>query len=264
MELLKIAGVSKVYYNEAGQRVEALLQANLDVRDGEFISLVGPSGCGKTTLLEIVAGLLEPTEGFLTLKGQPLKLKNHSLGVVFQEDSVFPWRNVLQNVEFGLEAKGFSSEERRVRSLEMIELVGLRGFERSYPAELSGGMRQRVAIARALALNPDLLLLDEPFGALDEQTRFLLGEELQRIWMETGKTILLVTHSINEAVFLSDRVVVLCSRPGSVIADLSVNIPRPRSIDTLGLVDFGHLTSHIWTLLRQSTSQGGVKAHASI
>jgi NitT/TauT family transport system ATP-binding protein len=256
VEFLKITDVSKLYHNEAGQRIEALRRVSLEVHEGEFISLVGPSGCGKTTLLEIVAGLLDPTEGELKLKGRPLRLKDHSLAVVFQEDSVFPWRTVLQNVDFGLAVKGVPQPERRDRCLGMVDLVGLRGFENSYPAELSGGMRQRVAIARALALNPDLLLMDEPFGALDEQTRFSLGEELQRIWRETGKTILLVTHSINEAIFLSDRVIVISSRPGRILADLVVDLRRPRSIETLGLAEFGHLTARVWSLLRQTTAAG--------
>jgi len=173
------------------------------------VSIIGPSGCGKSTLLEIIAGLIPKTSGDVFVKGQAVKNTHSSIGIVFQQESIFPWRTALENIAFGLEMQGVSREERQKRSREMIELVGLHGFENRYPVELSGGMKQRVAIARALVMEPEMLLMDEPFGSLDEQTRIILGEELLRIQQEIGQTILFVTHNINEAVQLSNRVVVM-------------------------------------------------------
>ena len=201
---------------------------SLSVEDGEFVCIVGPSGCGKTTLLNIVAGLEKPTKGEVLIDGKPVTGPGPDRVVVFQEYALFPWRTVLGNVEFGLEIAGVPKKERREIALRYIRLVGLSGFENRYPHELSGGMKQRVALARALVMNPKVLLMDEPFGALDAQTRNIMQAELLRIWQATGKTILFVTHSIMEAVYFADRVVVLTARPGRVKRIFKVNLERPR------------------------------------
>jgi NitT/TauT family transport system ATP-binding protein len=220
------------------------------VRPQEFVTLIGPSGCGKTTLFEIIGGLRQPTSGVVRIRWEIVRGPRPEIGIVFQEDSCYPWRTTLENVEFGLELRGAPRAQRRARALEMIELVGLAGFERHYPRQLSGGMRQRVAIARALANNPEILLMDEPFGALDQQTRVYLGEELLRIWEATRKTILFITHDISEAVLLSDRVWVLSHRPSRIKEEVQVDIPRPRDAGTLTTPRFHELTNHIWDLLR--------------
>lgn len=248
---LTVEAISKEYVAESGDVVVALQDLSLDVDVGEFLTVVGPSGCGKTTLLELVSGLQEPTGGQVLLNGRRVSPGHVPVGMVFQEDSVFPWRRVRGNVEFCLEVRGVRKEARRRRGSEMIELVGLKGFEDAFPAELSGGMRQRVAIARALAMDPELLLLDEPFGALDELTRLSLGLELERIWLATRKTILLITHSINEALLLSDRILVFSRRPGRIIANIAVPFNRPRSTTTLSDPRFGELAGEIWRRLSE-------------
>jgi NitT/TauT family transport system ATP-binding protein len=220
------------------------------VQPQEFVTLIGPSGCGKTTLFEIIGGLRQPTSGAVRIRWEVVRAPRPEIGIVFQEDSCYPWRTTLENVEFGLELRGESRTKRRARALAMIELVGLSGFERHYPRQLSGGMRQRVAIARALANDPEILLMDEPFGALDQQTRVYLGEELLRIWEATRKTILFITHDISEAVLLSDRVWVLSHRPSRIKEEVRVDIPRPRDAGTLTTPRFHELTNHIWDLLR--------------
>lgn len=216
----------------------------------EFVTLIGPSGCGKSTLLEIIGGLRLPTSGKVLVRGEEVTGPRAEIGIVFQEDSCFPWRTALENIEFGLELRGVPRSERRDRAMHMIELVGLAGFEHHYPRQLSGGMRQRVAIARALATDPEILLMDEPFGALDQQTRVYLGEELLRIWEATQKTILFITHDINEAVLLSDRVWVLSHRPTVIKEVVRIDIPRPRDATTVTSSRFHELTNHIWQLLR--------------
>ncbi len=230
--------------------IEAVRGVDLDMRAGEFVSIVGPSGCGKSTLLEIVAGLRKASHGEVFVWDQRITEPHPSIGLVFQEESTFPWRTVMENVEFGLEVQGISKQQRRKRCQSIIEIVGLRGFENAYPRALSGGMKQRVAIARALATNPEILLMDEPFGALDQQTRLFIGQELLRIWEATGKTILFVTHDLNEAVYLSDRVLVMSHRPSVVKAVLEVDIPRPRDTTTITLERFHELTSRLWDVLR--------------
>jgi NitT/TauT family transport system ATP-binding protein len=209
--------------------VEALKNINLDIEEGEFICLIGPSGCGKTTLLRIIAGLESPTSGAITLGGKQIPGPHPDRGMVFQEFNLFPWRNVRRNVEFGLETKGISKGERHRIAQEYIDLVGLTGFERSYPHELSGGMKQRVGLARALVTSPKVLLMDEPFGSLDAQTRNLMQDELLNIWHRVRTTIIFVTHSADEAVYIADRVVVLSHRPGEIKDIVSVSIGRPRS-----------------------------------
>lgn len=240
-------------FTGAGADVEALAGVDLEVRDNEFVSIVGPSGCGKSTLLEIVAGLTEPTSGEVLIDGEPISGPHPAVGLVFQQESTFPWRTVLSNVEFGLEMQGVGKKERRERSREMIELVGLGGFEDRYPGELSGGMRQRVAIARTLVMNPEVLLMDEPFGALDEQTRLILGDELLRIWSQTSATVLFITHSIEEATLLSDRVIVMSARPGRIRKVVAVDLERPRDSSSFGTPEFGRVTGEIWEVLREES-----------
>ncbi|MDW5561775.1 MAG: ABC transporter ATP-binding protein [Methanomassiliicoccus sp.] len=224
---LTIQHMTKVFPKGQDQLV-ALQDIDLEVKDGEFVCILGPSGCGKTTLLRIIAGLESKTSGTMTLKGKNIIGPGSDRGMVFQEFALFPWRTVRRNVEFGLEVKGVSSEKRKEISQKYIDLVGLKGFEDSHPNQLSGGMKQRVGIARALANEPAILLMDEPFGALDAQTRNQMQKELLRIWSETKKTIIFITHSVDEAVFLSDRVVVLTSRPGRVRVIHKIELPRPR------------------------------------
>jgi NitT/TauT family transport system ATP-binding protein len=227
---LTLRNVTRTYDEENGSR-EALENINLEVKPREFLCIVGPSGCGKTTLLRMIAGLDYPTSGEIILDGTPVEGPSPDRGMVFQEFSLFPWRTVLKNVEFGLRIQGKRDIKRT--AMRYIELVGLTGFEHSFPFQLSGGMKQRVAIARALATEPAILLMDEPFGSVDAQTRNVLQEELLEIWKRTKKTILFVTHSVDEAVYLADRVVVMSSRPGRILEVLSVNIERPRKRTSL-------------------------------
>jgi NitT/TauT family transport system ATP-binding protein len=259
---LQLDHVSKTYTSVSGREVQALGDVSLGVARGEFVSIVGPSGCGKTTLLDIVADLQKSSSGGVSLNGRPVNPQDMRVSVVFQEDSIFPWRRVLSNVAFGLQSKGVDKATRERKSKELLQLVGLEGFEHNYPAELSGGMRQRVAIARALALDPELLLMDEPFGALDEQTRFALGLEVQRIWMQTGITVLLITHSINEALFLSDRVIVLSGRPSRVLEDIRVPFQRPRTVETMSDPEFGALVTRIYEALGTEASAVDVNGGA--
>jgi NitT/TauT family transport system ATP-binding protein len=255
--VIEIADLSKTYgAGDADGGVEAVTDVSLTVDRGEFVSIVGPTGCGKTTIMEILAGLVEPTGGTVTIDGDPVTGPRRDVGVVFQEDSTFPWRTVRGNVEFGLQMQGVPGPERRERAQEVIDLVGLSGFEDRYPNELSGGMRQRVAIGRTLVLNPDLMLMDEPFGALDEQTRIILGDELLSIAAETDQTTVFVTHSINEAVHLSDRVVVLTARPGRIKDVVEIDIDRPRSTDVIGTDQFNEHTERVWTLLKSEAMEG--------
>jgi NitT/TauT family transport system ATP-binding protein len=222
---LRLRNVTKIFEAENGER-EALEAINLVVKPAEFLCIVGPSGCGKTTLLRMIAGLDYPSSGEIILDGKRVTGPSPDRGMVFQEFSLFPWKTVLKNVEFGLEI--LEVPEKRQIAEEYIELVGLQGFEHSYPYELSGGMKQRVAIARALATNPSILLMDEPFGSVDAQTRNVLQEELLEIWARTKKTVLFVTHSVDEAVYLGDRILVMSTRPGRIIECMRVTLPRPR------------------------------------
>ncbi len=225
--MLSISNLNKSFPKDEEMLV-AVDKFNLDVRNGEFICILGPSGCGKTTILRIVAGLEAPTSGSITVSGKTIKGPGSDRGMVFQEFGLFPWRSVQKNIEFGLEVKGIPSEERAGISQKYVDLVGLKGFEKSHPKELSGGMKQRVGIARALANDPAVLLMDEPFGALDAQTRNQMQAELLRIWSETRKTVIFVTHSVDEAVFLADRIVVMTARPGTIKEIYDIDLPRPR------------------------------------
>jgi NitT/TauT family transport system ATP-binding protein len=226
--MLKIINVTKTFKKTDGDRVLAVSNIDLDVQENEFVCIVGPSGCGKTTTLRLLAGLELPTKGKILVEGRPINGPSPERGIVFQEYTLFPWRTVLGNVTFGLEMMGIEKRERRLRGMHYLQLVGLEDYARAYPYELSGGMQQRVAIIRALALNPKILLMDEPFGALDARTRDFLQNELIRIWATDRKTVLFVTHSINEAIFLADRVVVMKSRPGRIHEGIEINVSRPR------------------------------------
>ena len=210
---LSLREVSRIFTTEKGETIEALSRISLEIRDQEFICILGPSGCGKTTILRIIAGLESATSGTISLNGTAITKPSPLMAMIFQEYSLYPWRNVEDNVTLGLELRGMKKAERAENAKKYIELVGLKGFEHSFPYELSGGMRQRVAVARALAIDPSILLMDEPFGALDAQTRNRMQHELLHIWQKTKKTILFVTHSVDEAVFLADRIVVLTPRP---------------------------------------------------
>ncbi len=228
MSGVTIRDLGKAFPKEDGTTTQALAGVNLEIGDEEFVCLVGPSGCGKTTLLRIIAGLETTTTGGVTVDGRAVTGPDPKRGMVFQEYSLFPWRRVIDNVAFGLEMKGVAKEERRRTADYYLELVGLSQFRDAYPFELSGGMRQRVAIARALANDPDVLLMDEPFGALDAQTRNRMQKELLSLWEQTKKTIVFVTHSVDEAVYLSDRIVVLSPRPGSIREIITIPWSRPR------------------------------------
>ncbi|MBV9749993.1 MAG: ABC transporter ATP-binding protein [Acetobacteraceae bacterium] len=239
---------------EAG--VLALDRIGFSVARGEFVSIIGPSGCGKSTLFSIVGGLDRGFDGRVLVHGAPINGPHPAIGMVFQEQSTLPWRDVLANVAFALEMRGVPKAERLDRARRFVELVGLRGFERRYPDELSGGMRQRVAIARTLAIEPEILLMDEPFGALDEQTRLLLGDKVLQIQQSLRQTTVLITHSIGEAVQLSDRIVVMTYRPGRVKRIIPVPLPRPRTSAVLGSEAFGRTVAEVWSDLREEASRG--------
>ncbi len=229
--MIELASLTKTYRSRHGELVHAIEGVSLEVKEKEFISLVGPSGCGKSTLLKLVAGLVTPTRGVVRIRGTDVREPFPDVGIVFQSAVLLPWRSVLDNVMFSIEMLGLRGNSYRDRALGLIELAGLAGFERKYPWELSGGMQQRVALCRALVHDPSLLLMDEPFGALDAMTREEMGLELLRIWEERRKTILFVTHSIPEAILLSDRVVVMTPRPGRLARVLAIGLPRPRTVE---------------------------------
>jgi NitT/TauT family transport system ATP-binding protein len=254
-----IERLTKTYRDRGGREVPALDSIDLAAEAREFLALVGPSGCGKSTLLNIVAGLLAPTEGQVYFEGAGDGARPPT-AMVFQEFALFPWRTVLGNIEFGLEELGAPARARRERARGLVELVGLAGFEERYPHQLSGGMRQRVGIARALAVDPAVLLMDEPFSALDAQTRQLLQLELLGIWERTRKTILYVTHNIQEAVFMADRVAVLSRRPGRLLALVPVDLPRPRDEATLAAPAFARTASLIWGLVKDDAQRALVES----
>ncbi|HXZ46339.1 MAG TPA: ABC transporter ATP-binding protein [Pseudolabrys sp.] len=247
--------VSKVFPAAGGQGdVHALGPIDLNLAKGEFIAVVGPSGCGKTTLLEILAGLAVPSGGSISFEGRPVKGEvADGIGVVFQEDASLPWLNVWDNVCFGLRREGIDAAEIKRRVEDVITFMGLEDFARAYPAQLSGGMRQRVCIARTLVLEPRLILLDEPFGALDQQTRLLMGDELLRLWRKTGATIFLITHAIDEAVMLADRVAVMSARPGRFIDMVKTDWGADRDSRVVADARFGTLTARVWTKLREES-----------
>ena len=229
--MIRIDAVAKTYRTRRGDLVEALAETTLAVGENEFVTLVGPSGCGKSTLLKLVAGLVTPTHGSIRVREQVVREPFPDVGFVFQQPVLLPWRSVLDNVLFSVEMLGLDPRQHRKPATDLLELTGLAGFETKYPRELSGGMQQRVAICRALLPDPGLLLMDEPFGALDALTREEMSLELLRVWEERRKTILFVTHSIPEAILLADRVVVMSARPGRIVRVISVDLPRPRTMD---------------------------------
>ncbi|MCU6791013.1 MULTISPECIES: ABC transporter ATP-binding protein [Paenibacillus] len=230
---IHIEDVNKIYKASDGREVQALTHINLDVKKSEFISIIGPSGCGKSTLLRILANLDTPSTGKITWENSA-----DNIGFVFQDATLLPWKTVYQNAKFPLEVKKLDTPANLENLDKLLELAGLKGFEKAYPRELSGGMRQRVAIVRALSYNPDVLLMDEPFGALDALTRDKMGLELLRIWTETQKTILFVTHSISEAAFLSDRVIVMSPRPGKIDEIIDIQLPHPRTVEVKETIEF--------------------------
>ena len=243
---LEIRGVSKTFHGKGGA-LDALGSIDLDVQAGEFVCLLGPSGCGKSTLLNIIAGLDQPTQGQVFKDGRLVERTGTDRVMIFQNAALFPWLNVLDNVEFGLRMGGMPKQERQAVARRFLRMVNLSDFEQAFVHELSGGMRQRVALARALALEPDVLLMDEPFGALDAQTRDILHDELQTIWSSTRKTVLFVTHNVREAVVLGDRVVVFSARPGRIKKEFAVNLSRPRQIESYAVVD---LAREVMAVLR--------------
>jgi NitT/TauT family transport system ATP-binding protein len=261
--MLSVQDLSKRFDTPEGI-VIALDHVSLDVHRGHFVSVIGPSGCGKSTLFNVIGGLMEGYEGSVLIDGHRLNGTHRDVGMVFQEESTFPWLSTLENVAFPLDVAGMPKSERNDRARALLRLVGLEGFENRYPSELSGGMRQRVAIARTLAVEPKLLLMDEPFGALDEQTRLLLGDQVLRIHRELGQTALLITHSITEAVQLSDRVVVMTYRPGRVKRIVDIDLPRPRSSEIMKSPEFGHLVAAIWDDLRDEASRGMADAEQNM
>ena len=250
-----LRGVTKVFPAGAGgEPVHALGPIDIEIRKGEFFAVVGPSGCGKSTLLELIAGLTAPTLGEIEFEGRAINESvPDGVGVVFQEDACFPWLNVRQNIEFGLRQKQIGTDEKARRAAALIDMMGLRDFAQSYPAQLSGGMRQRVCIARTIVAEPRLILLDEPFGALDQQTRLLMGDEVLRLWRETEATVFLITHALDEAAMLADRIVVMSARPGRAIDLVETGWPRERDSRIVERENFGAMTSRLWKTLRQES-----------
>jgi ABC-type nitrate/sulfonate/bicarbonate transport system ATPase subunit len=237
------------YQPRTGHRMLAIDSFSTSIEEGEFVSILGPSGCGKSTFLKIVDGLIAPTAGQLLLNGQRISRPGKDRAMVFQDASLFPWYTVVRNVSYGLECQGVPARQARERAAPFVKLVGLEGFENHYPYELSGGMQQRVNLARALAVDPELLLMDEPFAALDAQTRELMQAELLRVWNADRKTVLFITHQIDEAVYLSDRVIVMSARPGRIIADIPIELPRPRDLAIKRSPRFHAHVDQIWELI---------------
>jgi NitT/TauT family transport system ATP-binding protein len=250
MAELVATNVSKIYRSRNREDVVAIDDLSLTVRDGEFVSIVGPSGCGKSTFLKIADGLIGPSSGEVLVAGRPASERGSQRAMVFQDSSLLPWYTVLRNVAYGLECLGVGRDQRRKTAQRFVDLVGLRGFEDHYPHELSGGMQQRVNLARALSIDPEVLLMDEPFAALDPQTREMMQSELLEIWTPGGKTVLFVTHAISEAVYLSDRVIVMSARPGRIIADIPIDIPRPRPFEDKRSPAYLRYEDQIWGLLQ--------------
>lgn len=251
---LAVEDIHKTFFKSSKNDVVGIPVLNgirLSVPEGAFVSVIGPSGCGKSTLLRIIDGLIQPDKGRVLVDGRVVDGPGSDRAVVFQYFGLYPWRSVLRNVEFGLELKGVPKKERREIAMANVEQVGLRGFESHYPHELSGGMRQRVGFARALSLNPDIILMDEPFSSVDEQTRELLQEQLLEVWSATKKTVLFITHSIDEAVYMADRVVVMGARPGRIVEEIQVDLPRPRTGNVRALPRFGEIRSYAWELLKK-------------
>jgi len=262
---VRLRGIKKVFprAGQSGESIHALGPLDLELRRGEFFAIVGPSGCGKSTLLEVIAGLLPATDGELAFEGRLISSEiPDGIGVVFQEDASFPWLSVRDNIGFGLRRLNLPKLERDVRITRALEIMGLSDFAHSFPAQLSGGMRQRVCIARTLVTEPRLILLDEPFGALDQQTRLLMGDELLALWRQTGATVFLITHSLDEAAMLADRIAVMSARPGRIIDLIETGWSRERDSRIVAEPSFGAITARLWNSLREesikSTGRSGV------
>lgn len=255
---IQARALKKSYFVERTRsQVLALDGVDLDIHEGEFLCLVGPSGCGKSTFLQMVAGLEAKGEGELNIDGQPVQGPGADRGVVFQSYALFPWRTVLGNIEFGLEIKALPAEQRRAVAMRCAHMVGLKGFEQAYPNELSGGMKQRVGIARALANDPPILLMDEPFGALDAQTREMLQEELLAVWRNSRRTVVFVTHSVQEAVYLGGRIAVMTARPGRIKTIIDVDLPYPRDVTSAA---FGNLMKPVYAALKDEVLKAAQEA----
>ena len=258
---VRMRGVTRVYPTETGS-LHALGPVDLDLRKGEFFAVVGPSGCGKSTLLEMIAALAPPSDGAVEFEGAPIGVTvPDGVGVVFQENACFPWLNVADNITFGLRRQPLAKDEIARRLDDALKLMGLSDFAAAYPAQLSGGMRQRVCIARTLVTQPRLILLDEPFGALDQQTRLLMGDELLNLWRATGATVLLITHALDEAAMLADRVAVMSSRPGKIIEIIETGWARDRDSRIVSDPDFGAVNGLLWSLLRDQSLNALGPAH---
>lgn len=255
--MIEIEGVWKEFA-KGERRVLALQEISLNVAEREFVAILGPSGCGKSTLLNMVAGFDRPTRGSVRVTGAEITVPSPSRAVVFQEPALFPWLSVTENVVFGPKTQRQSAADYRHRAAQIIEQVGLRGFEASYPAELSGGMRQRVGIARVLIMEPQVLLMDEPFGSLDAQTRMLMQELLLRVWERHHQTVLFITHDIEEALLLADRVCVMTARPGRIKKSIDVNIPRPRAIEITMSPEFNALRREVLALIREESEHAAM------
>jgi NitT/TauT family transport system ATP-binding protein len=253
--VLVVDDIVKTFNTPEGP-LTAVDHVSLTVREGEFMAVIGPSGCGKSTLFNIVGGLVDGYQGQVSVAGEPINGPHPSIGMVFQEESTFPWRTVIDNVSFPLEINGVGKAQRHERARHFISLVGLSGFENRYPSELSGGMRQRVAIARTLASEPKILLMDEPFASLDEQTRLLLGDKVLQIQQELKQTTVIITHNITEAVQLADRILVMTYRPGRVKRIVDIDLPRPRSSEIVSSEAFGRYVAQIWADLREEATRG--------
>jgi NitT/TauT family transport system ATP-binding protein len=250
---IEVANLSHVYQGMQGE-VPALEDISMTIEAGRFVVIVGPSGCGKTSLLMMMAGLRAQSAGTILCHGKPIPEPDPTrVGVVFQEASLFPWLSAIDNIEFPLSLRGTPKPDMRRRAEAMLSLVGLEGFGQRYPHELSGGMKQRVSIARGLVQDPPVLLMDEPFAALDEQTRMTMGHELLRIWSTTSKTVVFITHSLTEAVYLADEVLVMSARPGRIIDRIQINLPRPRTYEMMATDVFGRLRDRIWQQIRKTT-----------
>ncbi|MFL4984951.1 MAG: ABC transporter ATP-binding protein [Xanthobacteraceae bacterium] len=253
--ILVVDGITKRFTTPDGV-LTAVDNVSLTVAPGEFLGVIGPSGCGKSTLFNVIGGLTDGYEGRVSVAGETVSGPHRSIGMVFQEESTFPWRSVIDNVAFPLEIAGLSKAERYDKARHFVDLVGLDGFERRYPAELSGGMRQRVSMARTLASEPKILLMDEPFAALDEQTRLLLGDKVLQIQQQLQQTTLIITHNITEAVQLSDRILVMTYRPGKVKRIVDIDLPRPRTSEIVSSEAFGRYVAQIWSDLREEATRG--------
>jgi NitT/TauT family transport system ATP-binding protein len=251
-----------VRFETAEGPITAVDNVSFKVAPGEFFSVIGPSGCGKSTLFNVIGGLLGHHQGVVSVAGETIAGPHRSIGMVFQEESTFPWRTVIDNVSFPLELVGMPKSKRKERARHFIKMVGLDGFENRYPGELSGGMRQRVSLARTLASEPKILLMDEPFAALDEQTRLLLGDKVLQIQQQLRQTTLLITHNITEAVQMSDRILVMTYRPGTVKRLVDIDLPRPRTSEIVGSEAFGRYVAQIWNDLREEANRGMLDAEA--